>query len=366
MSTSIRINFYGYNTTTTDPTFGQQYKGERGELSSDLLDVNGQFTGVSLLLTSTTISTSGSASLYTSGVDIFPNDVCNYYWTNTAPISLTFSNLPPNSPVTVKGLGGKSNDKTTEWNVNGVTGEHTPLWQDIPADPIKLTGISDGSGVLVVTLTAVGALDYWYLGGMELSYGDADVDADPTTEFNSTLNYTTTLTGVTTATLTDSSGNIMELLNVTDTSADVPDYGVGQRCLTGVTTLILSDGAGIAQAEVVLLPKSTYSVTSLETGFTKNQGDWTYGWDEVTYNPPTVGTEGHWSHSTIVYLGDGSVSGVTEATNVNSFVVDPSDGYMSLQTIVFLTNQPIPVSSAQIENVVPTSWKKGKCPPWLV
>lgn len=340
MSTLIRINFTNLgNGATTDPTFGLEVQGNNGDIpstigiqSTSIDDISGVPTGIGFE-NIVGLQGAGSGGNYSQGVGVFPVEVCNYYvWNNSDELSFRLFGFPPNTSVDVAILGGKGIDTT--YDIDGNQNTYVASITSEPTAPITISTISDSNGDVIIDTVDMGGRNY--TSGMEVTFVNQSVSSDDTVAFNDTLNYTTTgLGALTSATLTDSVGNTMQLTAVADTTAQVPDYGVGQRCLTGLVSLAVSDGIDSATTELALFPKTNYASVALESGFTKNQGDWTYGWDEVSYNPPAIGTEGHWSHPTIVYLGDGSVVGVTEATTVNSYVVDPSDGMMALQTIVF-------------------------------
>lgn len=82
--------------------------------------------------------------------------------------------------------------------------------------------------------------------------------------FGDTITYTTTLTGLTSATLTDTNANVFTLTSVTDTSADIPAISPGlDACLTGAVTLTVSDGVDIATAALALDPLAGHISTTL-------------------------------------------------------------------------------------------------------
>ena len=337
--TSIRINFTNGGAVTTDPTFTNQLNDSTlGVKSADLLDIAGASTGVSLEVTTAFSNESGAAGSFTDGSDIFPSDTLDYYWfMGATTASIVFSGLPATTVVAVKGIGASPSQTTrdTVWDVDGQQQTYDAGGgASSPNPPVNFTTTqSDGSGNLQIDLSRVS--NFGYLGALELVFTPVAVTSDSSGRFNSTLNYTTSGLGtITSATLTDSESNVMTLSSVTDTTAVIPNYGEGQRCLTGVVTLTVSDGSESTTVNLALLPKSGYQSVALETGFTSNISDWTYGW------AATVGTEGQWTHPTIVLMADGSITGVTESGSLTNYVTDPSDGVMSVQVINFTSGSP--------------------------
>jgi hypothetical protein len=340
MSTTIRINFTSSNNVSIDPTFNNQFNdGSIGVKSTDLLDIAGSLTGVGLESLSEW-ATGGILGSVLVDVDVFYQDTMDYSWsagTDERHI-IKLTGLPPSTVIDVKGIGFDVNnvDRDVVWTVDGQQQTYDAGGgAGAPNDPVHFTTTtSTAGGELEIGIDPT--LFFGKMAAMQLVYTALEVIPDTEGLFNSTLNYVATgLSAITSATLTDSLGNIMTLTSVTDTTAVIPDYGAGQRCLTGITTLEVSDGSLSATAPVTLLPKATYSSASLEAGFSKLAGDWTFGWDEIGGSPPVENTEGQWSHATIVYLGDGTVVGVTEATELTSYITDPADGVMAIQTLNF-------------------------------
>lgn len=119
-----------------------------------------------------------------------------------------------------------------------------------PADPSNQTGGFESTNELYFAIDDIVA-DTVTPGASNYTFGD-------------TITYTTSLTSLTSATLTDGEGNVFALTGVTDTSADIPDIVGGLvACLTGGVVLTVSDGTDSAPAAITLDPLTGYSLTTL-------------------------------------------------------------------------------------------------------
>jgi len=118
-----------------------------------------------------------------------------------------------------------------------------------------------------------------------------------------TITYTTTLTSLTSATLTDAESNVFTLTSVTDTSADIPAIAAAlDACLTGPVTLTVSDGSDTATAAITLDPLSGYTVTTLTS--LAGTPSWIDDWDTAA----EVGDQGQKDEPRLTLNADGSYS----------------------------------------------------------
>lgn len=347
---TVRTNFGG--TVSTDGTFNNTYADGTLNYSLALLDTTGASTGITLKNLAT-FGVTGSSSNATAGVDIFQEDTLDYYLSigTDETHQLELSGFAPNAAITLKGIGFQKNQasRDCDWIIDGQTIRYDNSGDaGAPTAPVSFTGLNaDGNGKLIIEFGVVSS--FAQCAAIEFIYTPVAVTADNSARFNSTINYVGNGLGtITTATLTDTKGNVLSLSSITDTTAVLPDYGAGQRCLTGAATLTVGDGTNTATTGVVVIPKSGYNSVGLEPGFTTTSGDWTYNWSG---GQPTNDTEAQWTHATTTLMGDGSVTGVTAIHTLQVWVTDPSDGFMSELTLEFTANGELilPVGGASAE-----------------
>lgn len=229
----------------------------------------------------------------------------------------------------------QTNEIIHDWNPAISSGTGLVLEDSVGTEDFTLTGYTQ-------TPT-----DSWWISLISL-VPDAD------TFYGDTLNYTTALTGLTSATLTDSAGNVLNLTSVTDTSASVPAIvaGLNGILIENDVTLTVSDGTDTTIATLDFLPPTGYTLTTLSSIVDRDliESDWIFGFD----TPAAVGDQSLENSAIATHNADGSAS-FTEDGTYTYFTIDATDGTVSeiTKTIEAESTSPtIPVGSRGTWNKV--------------
>ena len=149
--------------------------------------------------------------------------------------------------------------------------------------------------------------------------------------YNERITFTTTLTSLTSATLTDTNGNVFTLTGVTDTGADIPAIAAAlDACLTGAVTLTVSDGTDSATAAITLDPLDGYTLTTL----TSLAG--TPSWVDDFTTAAEVGDQGQTNEPRLTLNADGSYTATgTTAFSTDVWVTSKTGGEITKVTYNF-------------------------------
>lgn len=201
---------------------------------------------------------------YSGGVSTFINGSFNDSWTAA---NITGSDLPAvrlaTTPAAIQGfrLLADENDVNTIpvdiARIDIYSSDNTTLLHSFDLDNATSATVADdvGSGVLTLTGFAFGAT---------VTINEAAV------AFGGTITFSHTGFGnaINEWTLTDSQGNVFDLLNGDEDSADVPGLGDDVlRGLTGTCTLTIGDGVDTATDTITLNAPSGYTVQPVLAGF---------------------------------------------------------------------------------------------------
>lgn len=152
------------------------------------------------------------------------------------------------------------------------------------------------------------------------------VSADASVTPGATLGYTVSnfAGAITTATLTDSKGNVLTLTSVTDTGAAVPALGDEQQyCLLEGVTLTVSDGTDTATDTLTFVPASGFAEVQLEAGFVTNETSFLYNYGGT----PAVDDQFIEGEADLVLFSDGTFDASTDG-HYTIYAIDATDGWM--------------------------------------
>jgi hypothetical protein len=248
---------------------------------------------------------------------------------NGSPHTIVIGGLDAGQGYNLKIAGWNTNARDTDFTVNGSLQTYTTTGDvNAPEAPLLFTGVADGSGNITI-LCELATQFYAYINGIELEVlAPSDtVTPDADTFYGDTLNYTTTLTGVTGATLTDSSGNTLSLTSVTDTSASIPALvaGLDGILIENDVVLEVTDGSLTASAAVNFVPPTGFTLTTLASVLPFSvESDWTYGFD----TPAAIGDQSLENAAFATHNDDGTAT-FTDSGTYTYYVIDSTDGVVS-------------------------------------
>jgi hypothetical protein len=219
-----------------------------------------------------------------------------------------------------------STPRTGDFTLDGVTLQHNPSDGGLQP-PIEF---STNTETLPLTLNCsrTAPSDGVYVGIVEIEL-TAVATADADTFYGDTLNYTSGVTGVTTATLMDSQGNTLALTNVTDTSATVPALvaGLDGLLIEDGVSLTLSNGTDNASTTLNFIVPTGYELTTLTSiPFEPLETDWLFGFDTNA----VVGDQSLKlvSDASITHNADGT-STATAGDSYTYYTIEASTGVVS-------------------------------------
>lgn len=145
-----------------------------GTVYSNLLDVNGVATGVSLSCSAAFSGQGGNTAYATAGAGGWPEDVFERHTflaaNNTR--TLTFSGLPANTDVTLEIAGhrGASATRDLYFTWGGNSGFWDQSGNTTPNAPASVVGTTNSSGVIALVVQSTTTNDTTYVNGMRLTY----------------------------------------------------------------------------------------------------------------------------------------------------------------------------------------------------
>lgn len=221
-----------------------------------------------------------------------------------------------------------SSTRTGEYSVDGFSTTQEIDAKQNSTITATYTDVSPSSGNILLDWRVKGDEGFAYLNAIQITENGAvggTIDTvDATKQFNSTINFTTSgFSTLTSWTLTDSLGNVINLTGGS-ASAAMPDYGNSvDRLITGVVTLEVSDGTLSDTITLTLEPKTNYSSVKLTSGFSTTSESYLFGYSGT----PAIGDEFHYVASEITLNADGSWE--TPGAGVTTiYGVDATDGVM--------------------------------------
>ncbi|TQV76683.1 hypothetical protein FLL45_01605 [Aliikangiella marina] len=179
-----------------------------------------------------------------------------------------------------------------------------------------------------IGLSSIGMQAIGVPGQQAAQPGSHTIDTYPTDiEFNGVnYNYSTSgLGAITSLTLDDSGGNgPIALTTFTDTTFNGPSLADAIRPLVGSVTLTASDGTNSASQSINLNPASSYTLVTIQAGFSTDPLSWIYDWQGT----PQVGMQAQFvtaDFNSIDGLGNFEKVGPGASTG---YLTDPADNQM--------------------------------------
>ena len=226
--------------------------------------------------------------------------------------------------------GWNLNSRGTNFTVNGVLQTYTTAGDvTAPEAPLIFNDVADGSGNITIDC-ALATQFYAYVSGFEVEVLAASDTVTPDATdyaYGDSLTYTTTLTGVTGATLTDSLGNVLNLTGVTDTSATIPALVAGLAGIVVEDNVVLevSDGTDTASAAINIDAPTGYTLTTLTSTLPFSiESDWTFGFD----TPAIIGDQSLENTAIAAHNADGT-STITADGVYTYYTIQASTGDVS-------------------------------------
>ena len=374
MPTLININ-YGLRAGLETAWLVNDIKLADAKNVTALLDDTSSATGISIQETSAAALVDNS---YSGTVPPEPNPsdyglnalLCGVRATATSDlaIQLTLTGFSPNQGVIVEIIAYNPSSRDRNVTVDGVTLLYDVLATTLPiTDPVIFNANADGSGNLVVDIAKPAHADFYpNVNAMRIILPDTTDTVTPTDTdytYGDTITLSSTITGLTSATLTDSLGNVLNLTGVTDTSVVIPALsgGLAGIILENGVVLEVSDGTDTASAAVNFVAPTGYTLTTLASVLPFSvESDWTFGFD----TPAVIGDQSLENAAFATHNADGT-STITADGTYTYYTIQASTGDVSEivktvaagaadTTIPVITADGSPTTFRDVGGVAPT------------
>lgn len=303
--------------------------------SVPLIDENELATGYTISATSGLGADDqvGGATVITNNSGVPDNVVRSYVRSAVNQnLVLTIAGLDPNQNFTLSMvLYAYSNTRHTDASVNGSAVQRYLVSQSEINPPVVFSGSANGAGEVVITLAYVDL--YSHIGSLYLVTEEAsDTLTTDETEcsYGSSIGITTSISGVSSATLQDSSGNTLQLDVVSDSQLTVPAlaHGVDGILIEDNVTITVSDGVVSASSSINFVAPTGYELTTLTSIVDRDliESDWIYPLVEAA----SIGDQSLKlvSDSFVTHNADGS-STITNSGTYTYYTIDATDGVVT-------------------------------------